>query len=88
MSCHVPNSLGEEAARAKKSLFKEIQKGRHTHAHTPDVNLSNVQRKAREARAVMHVKHICLDIKRSPAIGFTGKVICATQTFAAAAAEF
>lgn len=29
--------------------------------------------KRREGRASMHVKHICVDIKRSPAIGFTGE---------------
>lgn len=71
---------------AHSKLFKRVRRT-HTRVHSPsDVNLSNVQRKAKEARAVMHVKHICLDIKRSLAIGFTGgKVICAAQTFGAAA---
>lgn len=37
-----------EAASAKKSLFKEIQRSRHTDAHTPDANLSNVQKKKKK----------------------------------------
>lgn len=64
MSCHVPNSPREEAASAKKSLFKEIQRRRDTHTHTethvhnPDVNLSNVEEEVEADEGVLHVKHI------------------------------
>lgn len=72
MSCHVPNSLREEAASTKKSLFKEIQKSRHACTH-PDVNLSNVQRKEREVREVCMLSTFALTSNDGPQLASWGE---------------
>lgn len=69
MSC--PQFSGRRVCFCKEKL---IQRDSKVWAHTPRrKSFKRAEGKRRQSRASMHVKHICVDIKRSPAIGFTGE---------------
>lgn len=76
-NCHVPDSLREGAASAKKSLLKDLQKSIHAHAHA--LTLKKKKRpfkcaqNAKGGKGGLNVERVCADIKRSPAIGFAGE---------------